>query len=581
MDKFLNRRTRFANHSNSWIYFWIVVIFLFISLNFAFWIHSKVEKQSKPNLEKVYMDYQSMQHPVFYQGQYDKTSAIGSQEKLKLPLSAIQQWIDPSIRYETDSESVIIVTSNNVFRFQTNQSNASLNQKPMSLSFTVEKIDDVIYLPIEPLMQIYHIVARESDQTGAIILHKPGDTVQWGKSIYDSEKPMRTGDSVKYPILSYLSPNERVLILREQSDWYEIQQLTGQVGFIPKSWIALDGLETIPVVNEVRNFTPWKPLNEKINMTWEYVANKKTNLSQIHDMPGVNVVSPTWFKLADKEGNITHLCDSEYVSWAKKRGYQIWALFSNQIDPELTSQALAGYDKRMHIIQQLLFYADSYQLDGINLDFENIYYHDQATLSQFVRELSPFLHAKGLVLSIDVTVKSDNEQWSMVYDRPTLMRSVDYMMVMAYDEHWASSPEAGSVASLPWVEKSLLRLLYEDQLPPEKIILGIPYYTRIWTEQFTDGEKKVSSKAVSMEKVDSIIKQKKLIPHFDLDTGQDYVEYTEGKKKNKIWIENETSLKSRIEFVHKYQLAGIASWRRGLEKPTIWSVLQQSLSQIN
>jgi spore germination protein YaaH len=233
----------------------------------------------------------------------------------------------------------------------------------------------------------------------------------------------------------------------------------------------------------------------------------------------------------------------------------------------------------MKIIKQLLSFAKMYQLQGINIDFENVYLKEKENLVQFVKEMTPFMHEKGLVVSLDVTPKSTNEMWSMFYDRPALAKVLDYMMVMTYDEHWATSPKSGSVASLPWVESSLTRLLKEDQIPPSKLVLGVPFYTRVWTEETKDGKTKVSSEAYSMAGVQKLISDKKLTPVFLPEVGQNYVEYTEGNKRIRIWIEDEVSMKSRIELVNKYDLAGVASWRRGFERQEIWQVIQDTLGK--
>jgi spore germination protein YaaH len=348
---------------------------------------------------------------------------------------------------------------------------------------------------------------------------------------------------------------------------------------VSKSDVVLDHEESIPELEATAPFTPWKPIGGKLNITWEQVTKKNPDTSKIADLPGVNVISPTWFSLADGDGNVSNIADPAYVKWAQSRNYQIWALFSNGFEPKRTSEALSTYDRRMNTIKQLIGFAQIYKLNGFNIDFENVYTKDKENLVQFVREMTPLLHEQGLVVSIDVTPKSSSEMWSVFYDRPALAKVVDYMMLMAYDEHWASSPEAGSVASLPWVEKSLTRLLEEDHIAPSKLVLGVPFYTRLWTEEVQDGKTTVTSKALGMESAQAILKEKKLTPAYNAETGQNYVEYKEGTKLMRIWLEDETSVKARFELVKKYNLAGVASWRRGFETPDIWTTIVSSLEK--
>ncbi|WJH37142.1 glycosyl hydrolase family 18 protein [Paenibacillus sp. CC-CFT747] len=308
-------------------------------------------------------------------------------------------------------------------------------------------------------------------------------------------------------------------------------------------------------------------------------AAKAVDTTKIGPMPGLNVISPQWFHLLDGEGNLQNLADPAYLKWAHDRGYQVWALFSNGFEPKRTAEALSTYDRRMKMIKQLLAYAEMYSLQGINIDFENIYLKEKENLVQFVREMVPLLHEQNLVVSIDVAVKDGSEMYSRFMDRRAVGEVVDYMMVMTYDEHWATSPKAGSVASLPWVEKGIVQIIKEDAVPPSKLLLGMPFYTRVWTEQPKDGKTAVTSKAVSMEAVQKIIEEKKLTPAWDEEAGQNYVQYTEDDKTVKIWIEDAVSVKSRVDLAKKLDLAGVASWSRAFETPDIWTVIQETLEK--
>lgn len=537
-----------------------------------------------PNSQHIPPDFHGLQKPVFYNGQMLEDSAIGEKEALKLPLSIVQQYVDPHIIYEEKSDSVIITTQDKVMRLKTSQLTGLINEKPFELRFPVEKNDKQVYLPIAPLLQFYNIQLRESPETGAVIMVKAGDTLQWGKTATISGKPdrtiaMRSEPTVKAPILADLRQGEAVMIWSEQDGWYRVQLTNGYIGYVPKNRIVLDRVEAIPKSDPQPAFVPWKPLGGKINLTWEQVTVKNPDTGKIGPMPGLNVISPTWFELQDGEGNIKNMASAAYAQWAHSQNYQLWALFSNGFEPDRTSEALSTYDKRMNMIRQLVSFAQMYQLQGINIDFENVYVKDKSNLVQFVREMVPFLHEQGLVVSIDVTPKSSSDMWSVFYDRQALAEAVDYMMVMAYDEYWASSPTAGSVSSLPWVEKAITRIMEEDHVSPHKLVLAVPFYTRLWTEETKDGKTKVTSKAISMDAAKKIVQDNKLTPIYLEQAGQNYVEYKDGDKLNKIWMEDEVSIKARLELVKKYDLAGVASWRRGYESPETWSLIKQTLEQ--
>lgn len=549
-----------------------------IVVGYAYWAFYWPNGQHEP------YDFAGIAKPIFSAGTMLSKPAVGSKESLKLPFEAIKEIIDPSIVYEDQSQSVIITTQDKVVRLKTSQLTALVNEKPFNLRFPVEKQGETVYVPIEPLKDLYGFDIVESEETGAVFLRKAGTVVSWGKIVEDpKEQPksraLRSAPGIKSTIYADVKPGDKVMIWGEQNDWYRIQLQNGYIGFMRKSDVILDQPEIIPAPAQKPSFIPWKPLGGKINLTWQQVYNKNPDMSKADPMPGLNVISPQWFQLADGDGNLKQMGDPAFVKWARSQNIQVWALFSNGFEQKRTTESLATYDKRIKIIKQLISFAQMYGIQGINIDFENVNLKDKANLVQFVREMTPLLHEQGLVVSIDVTVKDGSDNYSLFMDRKAIGEVVDYMMVMTYDEHWASSQKAGSVASLPWVEKGITQIMKEDAVPPSKLLLGVPYYTRIWTEQTKDGKTSVTSKAVSMDAVQKLIKEKNLTPVFDQDTGQNYVQYTEDNNTVKIWIEDEVSMRSRIELVKKYDLAGVASWSRGFEKPEIWTLIKDMLDK--
>jgi len=317
-------------------------------------------------------------------------------------------------------------------------------------------------------------------------------------------------------------------------------------------------------------------INGPIQLTWEAVYTRNPDHTQIQDMMGVNVVSPTWFSLTENDGTISNLASLEYSKWAQSKGYQVWGLFSNSFNPGLTHEALKDFETRQKIIVQLLHFSQMYQLQGINFDIENVYPADGPLVTQLMREAAPYLHEAGLVVSMDITFHAgENNNWSSFYERDKLASIVDYLIIMAYDEHPGSSPVAGSVSSLPWVESNLQTLLRE--VPKEKLILGVPLYTRLWKEQIKeDGSTVVSSQSMSMEKVKEWLAEKGIQPMYDEASGQNYAEHYEQEENAtyKVWIEDELSLTKRANLAAHYQLAGVASWSRSFGDQTAWTAMK-------
>ncbi|AZK48928.1 glycosyl hydrolase family 18 protein [Paenibacillus lentus] len=544
----------------------------------AYWASSEL----LPSREHAEPDWKGkMDKPIFVSGEVMELPALGSGEGLQLPFSVIQSVIDPNVRYEEETKSVILTTQRKLVLMKTDDVKGKINNKPVQLLFAPMERDGNLYLPTYLLKDLYGIEVHEDSGSGAVLLYRAGESIQMAHVQSSSKRKdvtvtMRQGNSIHTPILAEMKPGENLRILDEVDDWYYAQLDNGYAGYVKKKNVALDELVTIPALEE-QSIPPAKQKwqSKVVNLTWEAVYNVAPKPSSIGEMPGVNVVSPTWFSLVDGKGNVQSKADRAYVNWAHGRGMQVWGLFSNSFEPEITSESLATFERRMTTIVQMLHYAKLYDLDGINIDYENVHTKDGANLTQFMRELWPLAQEQGLVISIDVTPKSNSEMWSAFLDRRSLAEVTDYLIVMAYDEHWAASPVSGSVSSLPWARSSMTRIIEEDDVPPGKLILGIPLYTRVWTETQVDGSTKVKSKAIGMKKAQEIIKEKSLEPKLSEETGQNYVEYREDGALHRIWLEDKDSLARRVELAKSLKLGGIATWNRSFASSEAWDVLSK------
>jgi spore germination protein YaaH len=529
-----------------------------------------------PFASTVKEPYLHGKNPIVFHGKQNGNALVEG-NTLYVPLSFLQKNIDDSIVFDQKSNSIIITTSNKVIQMPTESLTYFVNKQAVKLQVTPFKsISGQMFVALDPLLSYYPIQYKKL-AGGAIWIQEDGETF-WngqltGEKLNKKWMRLRTKPELKSPYTAQLDPLESITIERESGDFYHVRTEKGISGYIKKEYVNKKEQINIQIS---RNENPVKiaKLNGPVQLTWEAVYSKNPDLSKIPTLTGVNVVSPTWFALSDKNGSIKNLASLEYTKWAKSNGYQVWGLFSNNFDPELTHEALKDFQTRQIMIRELLHYSQMYELQGINFDIENVNSEDGPLVTQFMREATPYLHEAGLVVSMDITFAAESSNWSSFYERKKLSNIVDYLIVMAYDEHWGSSPTAGSVASFPWVENNLQTLLKE--VPNNRLILGVPLYTRLWKEQInTDGTKTVSSKALSMEKVKAWIAEKGLTPSYDPETGQNYVEYhDETENANyKIWIEDETSLKKRSALFTKYQLAGIASWTRSFADQTAWTAL--------
>jgi spore germination protein YaaH len=550
-----------------WILAWLFLAFLLIVSSILLLLY--------PFASPIKKDYFIGKNPILYEGK-QAGNALIENNSIYIPLSLLKK-IDESIIYDEKSNSVIITTVDKVVQMPSESLTYFINQKPVELhlSPTISKKGE-LYLSLETILPFYPLQYRILDKSGVIWLQKDGETMKKGtitKEDVDHKKlRLRTEPNLQSPYTAETSPNESVFIEKEKEDYYFVRKETGEAGYIRKDYVTPKEKVTISVKREQKE-TVLPKINGPIQLTWEAVYKKNPDTDRIPPMPGVNVVSPTWFELASETGSVKNLGSLDYVKWAKKRKYQVWGLFSNAFDPKLTNAAFKDYETRQNIIRQLLHYSKMYQLDGINLDIENVNVEDGPLVTQFVREAVPYFHEAGLIVSMDITFISSGN-WSAFYERDKLARLVDYLIVMAYDEHWATSPVAGSVASLPWVEENLKKLL--EIVPNKKLILGVPLYARLWKEQLLDnGTTELTSKALSMDQVKKWLEATKVQPRYDEASGQNYAEYYSEKEKAtyKIWLEDELSLTKRSQLAKKYELAGVASWSRFFANEQAWTAL--------
>lgn len=528
----------------------------------------------------------------------DKVPKVRDGEIL-LPIDIIREFFDKNIYWDNALKKVTITTRDRVIRMKTHELEAMINDKPVELRIAAIEENGTVYVPIEFLSGFYGIHIEYNEAHDVIIIDpvvnmiriamplKGGAVVRRGRSIkepvirrYDQgEDDYLKGEKLINEDINYGDLNENVMIVfTEYEDWYLVRTMTGQIGYVRKDQV---GVKWINMEKNPESKGPekeaWKPDGGKINLVWEMIYSGRPNLAQIGKIEGLDVISPTWFELKDDGGNVISRADPVYINWAHDNGYKIWALFANDFqDINATSRFLNNTDARDNAIRQILSYASLFNLDGINIDFENVYREDRDALTQFVREITPFLREQGLVVSIDVNVPDGSDTWSLCYDHEAYGQIVDYVMLMTYDQHWSSSPVAGSVAEITWVEYNLKKVL--NMVPPEKLLLGLPFYTRLWKEESDGNNTKVTSpRVLTMQGSRNYVNDNNLETVWDRDSGQFYAEHKSGNITNRVWIEDHNSINLKSSLALKYRLAGTAAWRRSDETREVWEVLNRNL----
>lgn len=521
-------------------------------------------------------------YPILYQGEQAGNALIDG-GTVYVPLSFMKNNIDETIFYDEKSKSIIITTVNKVVQMPTDSLTYYVNEQPVELHLpSLQTKDNELYVALNSLLDYYPIDFTILPDKNAVWIQMDGEKLHLGqvteKNISAKKLRLRVGSSVTTPYTAEVESLEKLYIEDKVDNFYFVRKMNGVAGFIKKEFVVEGSVENVVVDHDIPE-RDLKKIDGPINLTWEAVYTRNPKSAEIPNMNGVNVVSPTWFELIDQDGAIKSLGSNEYMNWAKSKGYEVWGLFSNGFDPQLTHAAFKDYETRQTIIRQLLHFSNMYDLNGLNIDIENVNEEDGPLITQFMREATPYFREAGLVVSMDITFIAGGN-WSAFYEREKLADIVDYLVVMAYDEHWGSSPQAGSVASFPWVESNLQRLL--EVVPNDQLILGIPLYTRLWKEELQEnGEITVSSQALSMEKVQEWMTERNLSSTYDDQTGQNYLEYFDEDEQStyKVWLEDEMSLRKRAQIAIDYELAGVASWARYFADPTAWTALHEVTKQ--
>ena len=375
---------------------------------------------------------------------------------------------------------------------------------------------------------------------------------------------------IKSAILTSVKKGTKLRLIEELEDWDQVATDDGYIGYIDKKKVG-EAEKTKFERSFKKEEYSYLTMDSKVNMVWHQVTSTDANAyfaDATANMTGVNVISPTWFYLTDTSGNIASIASADYVSQAHEKGLQVWGLIDNFTQEVSTTETLSSTAARQNIISQLIQAAKDVGMDGINVDFESLSEDVGIHFLEFLRELSIECHKNNLVLSVDNPVPED---FTSHYDRAEQGRVVDYVIIMGYDEHYVGS-EAGSVASLPWVEQGIQDTL--DEVPAERVINAIPFYTRLW--RTTGGN--VTSEAIGMDQAQQTIAENNVETYWDKTTSQNYGKYDIDNSTYQIWLEDAQSVAEKVKLVSKYDLAGVSAWKLGFENNGIWQVISDNLN---
>lgn len=498
---------------------------------------------------------------------------IDENNNVFLSLADVRNYFDKYIEYDKENGDIITTSEINIAKMSTRDTKIDINGEEKELNSSAIEKNDTIYLPFSEISEkVYDVDLEYIKDTNTIII----DSLDRKQEVANTTKETK----LKYKpqtlsgTLEKLEANEQVVYIEETNNWVEVRAKDGTIGYIKK-----EDLGNIEVAREAKEYI--EKVEGKVNLVWDYYSEYVDAPDRTgENMDGVNVVSPSFFSLTrGSNGEIYDNAEdggAEYIEWAHNNNYQVWAMFSNNSLKDTTSQILNDYEKRETMIENLMNLVEKYNLDGVNVDFENMNESDKDVYSRFLIELAPRLKKIGKTLSVDVTAPDGSETWSLCFDRNTIANVADYIVFMAYDQYGTSSNEAGTTAGYNWVEANIKKFLGQEDVDPEKIILGIPLYMRLWEEE-EDGTAK--PEVVNMRNMFDVLPENQ-VATWDEELKQYYVEYEEDGKKYKMWIENEKSVGEKINLANQYNLAGIAFWEKDREtNDEFWTFVKEQLNK--
>ena len=504
--------------------------------------------------------------------------------KVYVAYNIVRDYINSRFYWDPNENVLLYMLPEDMISVDVGSKDYSISRKKKSADYVILKTEgNTAYIALDFVQQYTNIDYEVSNNPDHVMIR-----TKWGKTDVATVKKntqVRYQGGVKSPVLAELKKKDEVTVVESEQNWKKVRTADGVIGYVKNK-----ALKNITRKFEEQDYSNISK-DYTINMAWHNVTNQDANnavAQRIAQTKGLTTLAPTWIHVADTNGNISSIASADYVSYAHKQNVEVWMTvrdFDGGISSEKESYELLSYTSRREtLITQLIAEALRVGVDGINVDFEKISDKCGEHYIEFIRELSVKCRQNGLVLSVDNYVpKSFNTQ----YDRKEQGIVADYVVIMGYDEYYAGSPEAGPVSSYNYVKEGITETLKE--VPAEKVISGIPFFTRLWKEtpkteeelksdKGTDAEQysaTVESDAYGMDNAQAIVKQAGVDTTWDKKAGQNYATWEADGSKYEIWLEDSKSIEAKLKLMKKYKLAGTAEWSLGQESSDIWNLIQK------
>lgn len=478
----------------------------------------------------------------------------------------VESQLNSCFYWDEETKGILLTTSGGVQTLLLGD--AAVAKTPGGQPAVQQESDGKFYISLDVVKEYTDLDYAYYSDPNRVVIRNEWDGVEQATVQSDTAQVRQKG-GIKSLILADVQKGDTLLYLENLDNWCKVMTADGYTGYIRTEDISEP--EAIEARTAKKDSYERITRDHKINLVWHQSTSTESNDAMAEmtaEMTGVNVISPTWFSVTDETGTISSLASADYVKLAHDAGREVWGLIDNFNEAFDETTDLAYASVRSRIIEQLLAEAASCGMDGINVDFENLKEAGIPHYLQFLRELTSAAHAQNLVVSVDTPVP---QAYTMYYQRGEQARFVDYMIVMAYDEHFAGSEEAGSVSSLPFVRQAVEEMT--RVMPADQVICGIPFYTRVWTEKF--GQSAITSEVLGMDGAKNYAKENQMTETWDASLGQNVATVETSDARYTIWMEDEQSMEEKLKVIQSADLAGVAEWKLGFECADVWSLISE------
>ena len=478
----------------------------------------------------------------------------------------VESQLNSCFYWDEETKGILLTTSGGVQTLL--PGDAAVAKTPGGQPAVQQESDGKVYISLDVVKEYTDLDYAYYSDPNRVVIRNDWDGVEQATVQSDTAQVRQKG-GIKSLILADVQKGDTLLYLENLDNWCKVMTADGYTGYIQTEDISEP--EAIEARTAKKDSYERITRDHKINLVWHQSTSTESNDAMAEmtaEMTGVNVISPTWFSVTDETGTISSLASADYVKLAHEAGREVWGLIDNFNEAFDETTDLAYASVRSRIIEQLLAEAASCGMDGINVDFENLKEAGIPHYLQFLRELTSAAHAQNLVVSVDTPVP---QAYTMYYQRGEQARFVDYMIVMAYDEHFAGSEEAGSVSSLPFVQQAVEEMT--RVMPADQVICGIPFYTRVWTEKF--GQSAITSEVLGMDGAKNYAKENQMTETWDASLGQNVATVETSDARYTIWMEDEQSMEEKLKVIQSADLAGVAEWKLGFECADVWSLISE------